>query len=617
VSAPVDTYAIGGSLAAGCAPGLPSYWLWDSTAALALYARTGATMNQWMVCDEPISAADQADEGEGTAHAIMHEYPKAFLVQYPFGPQFHFAIPKLSASVIAEISEKSGIAAADVPLAMFAGLIHEQITVEIDTTSGAMQQAWNDFSTMWSDVVSQNYSKAYGDTQAIINTAANQPFSQAEQNYYQVSVDTHDFVLPFGSASTDTLLAAVKASQAAGTALSGALSTVVNGGTLDAYASNFLTQKLIPLHQENENRVHAAVSDPAFPAYAAHLGTDANVWLSDAGAAPLLGLPSNFSLLAKMTGLLASPKIAPSRFFGSPATRAILSAAISGPSPSSSSLSPAAKAIGVGTVGGSGLGAALGIAIGQPVLGALAGAALGALGGYAYQAKASPAGGMGALGALATTAPAPPSVGWPIGTNDVINYAVYVNARMTEFSNAWASWHTAGNWDVGGVPNCNTAETCHPQYYQVLTLANALDSANLVPQEIYVWLQNWRTFFPTVSTDTVTLEAKVQLLGGFGGPFQDVKGWHQQLQSLATTANAFGLPNVPDPGGLAAPATLAQEIQSSGVPALAENAVSSALPTVGAIVLAGLAGLGGYAYYEHRKKTRDVRALRAFRRSRR
>lgn len=157
-------------------------------------------------------------------------------------------------------------------------------------------------------------------------------------------------------------------------------------------------------------------------------------------------------------------------------------------------------------------------------------------------------------GTYATQAPAPPAVGWPVGTDQVLAYAAYLHTRFAEFAAAWASWHSADNWDKSGSPaGCTTAETCHPEFYDVLGKANALDQSGAAPAQIDAWLADWADDYAGMSHDTLGLEAEVQLCGAFCGPLPKLQRYHGALQAVAAKAASLGLSNVPDPGTIAAP----------------------------------------------------------------
>src|SRR5258708_24393758 len=161
-----------------CAPGLPSYYLWDSLAALLHYQATG---DYFSICDVPGVPEDAPDNGVAAYHLVIHQVPRAVLLVYPFaanGPGvfgasnngWHFGIrlggsdSALSKSVVQKIASVVGLEPDDVPLAMFSGLINEITTGTLDTWKGAIDQVVAMTKQAISDAMSQNYTGLAQDT---------------------------------------------------------------------------------------------------------------------------------------------------------------------------------------------------------------------------------------------------------------------------------------------------------------------------------------------------------------------------------------------------------------------------------------------------------------------
>lgn len=285
-------------MAANCAPGLPSYWLWDSGACWADYLRTG---DYFAVCDFPTSPDDTGDNGVLTAHIILRQLPKALRVQYPFAPNFHFAIRQADQTTLSEVASDTGIPPADVAMALFCGAVMEATTATVDTTSGAINQAIDDAKKLWTDAASQNYYQAaedaYADTQQAPD-ASNA--ASRDMDYYDITVTARKFSFVEGGQAA---LVACKAAFAANTSI---------GAALDSVAGPYPhLQTVASLHHENEARALQATQSADFQAFATVQGAVpqslAAAWLRDAGAAPFIAL-SPVALSAAKLGLFVTKK---------------------------------------------------------------------------------------------------------------------------------------------------------------------------------------------------------------------------------------------------------------------------------------------------------------------
>lgn len=278
---------------AACEPGgsLPSWYLWDSNASLLNYVRTA---DYFSVCDFPPGPDDAHDNGVLTARKILHTVPRAVFISYPFAARddnpfgdptshdpsqpsppprgWHFAIrekteslpndPADQAPVDANaIAQQVGISPADVPLAMFAGLIHEEIDATSDS-SKILSEAVDMIKNAFTDAMSGNLVGVAGDIMADIGTYT-APRAAIDQNMYNIQVKGRKFTPAVGGGGFTTALSAVKAAHQKGASIADALRSVAAKGIEPGYFN-----MLAKLHEDNEARATAMVNDPAFAGWA-------------------------------------------------------------------------------------------------------------------------------------------------------------------------------------------------------------------------------------------------------------------------------------------------------------------------------------------------------------
>jgi hypothetical protein len=335
-------------------------------------------------CDNP--AFNGTSDDVAVAHVQLHELPKALLVQYPFGQNFHYAVRQVDPGTMATISNQTGIPQADVALGIFSGAILQSMSATVDTTSGALTQAYDMVKQALNDALSQNYYQLAKDAYADA-----QPSSTAvvDQDYYEVTINSSSFHLlnPGGSA----VLAAAKQAFATGTSMAAAIGAIAgNMGHV---------QTLAALHLENEQRAQAAVGDPAFAAFAQVLGADpktlAAVWLKAAGAAPLLTMKFSPATLALLAGSISGSK---PPVTVSNATKKLLGMGMSSardlpvapppaapPTTAPISISDSIVQLGIGLVGGAAIGALVGSSYDRVGMGIAGGAVAGTAGWFAVR----------------------------------------------------------------------------------------------------------------------------------------------------------------------------------------------------------------------------------------
>lgn len=264
----------------------PSYALWDAQNARAFYLATGSAI---VPEDSPIGGDDG---GTAQAHLELHQIAKATEVDYPWAPQFHYAIPHPSDHAKSIIGSALKISPDRVPLALFAGLVIENDEGTVDTVSGALEAGWAAVKQAWSNAVSQNY---YAFASDAAHAVPELDPAQADQNYYRVTLDSRTFKWAVPGAAN--ILAAVEAAHAASTSIADAIAPFANPS-----GTGFVAH-LLRLHQENEARALQAVTAPEFAAFASDQGADATdlarAWLYDAGANPN-ALPVPVHLVARV-----------------------------------------------------------------------------------------------------------------------------------------------------------------------------------------------------------------------------------------------------------------------------------------------------------------------------
>lgn len=376
-----------------CPPGLPSFYLWDSKAALARYQQTG---DYFSICDFP--SDDLGDNGVSGAHVVLHALPLAVLKAYPFASRgtdawsnvnstgWHFAIrlpsgsdAQIAAGVSNAPSGGAPLDIADVPLAMFSGLVHELTTATVDTSANALSEAWQ--------LIQDEYNAVMGNEAAAIDyvkqglSMASASWAQRDQAYYDVTVTARSF-RPVTTGDGWTLaLNAVKSAHQSGSSIAAALRGVAANGVRPSYFG-----MIADLHDENEARALECANDPQFPS----LGWDRGATLAAAGAA---NAPPSYARYfsqrpaAARGALLAS--LSPSARLGrqviTPASQPArslrdLSASPPAAAPSSGHLDPFIQ-LGISILVGGVVGGVTGEVSAQRAgLGAMAGATVGGLG---------------------------------------------------------------------------------------------------------------------------------------------------------------------------------------------------------------------------------------------
>lgn len=342
-------------------PGLPSWFLWDSLEAFSHYAKTAELP---YVYDEP-PPGDHLDPV--FQRSILHLTHIAKLKTYPWAScgvdvrggasdnGWHFTVrdpePTPESDVdMATIGSAVGIDPADVPLALFCGLIHERMTTSTDTTTGAFRDALPTLLKELEDAMHFDASGMANDAQKAAAAREGASLSAKDQSYFDVTVESRIFLPVTTGHGWELALSTVKDAYAAGTSLGDALEEVARAGVRPD-----LFHHLSDLHKANEAAALDCVNAPEFAAAAAQGGYDAveqrHEWLRAAGAT----IPTTFAIVPNRSGLaLLSPTIPKLTRVAAIGARAKLAQAGAMPPMGvrSMSLTPAGKAVaGVGLLG--------------------------------------------------------------------------------------------------------------------------------------------------------------------------------------------------------------------------------------------------------------------------
>ena len=319
---------------------VPSYFLWDANAALHDYLKHGAL---FQTSDLPPAARDALG-----LHTVILEVPLARRLTYGYGwnpdygapPGEHYTLLESNqvqapssnqgpssgtlplddyTGEIADALTKAGanggapVDPADVPLALFCGLVHQTTTSETDTTSGAWEEAGPLMLKELEDALSQNYVKMEADVSKWSDVYAGEGAAAHDQSYYQVTVTNRAFSAPTTGTNLQTALSALKAAHAAGTSIADALDALADQGIRPA-----LFRQLAGVHRANEEQAIRAVNDPGFaPAQAAPgQAPPSGVDLANLRSAVLLGAGApvdaapTFTLIPHLSVLAAlSPRL--------------------------------------------------------------------------------------------------------------------------------------------------------------------------------------------------------------------------------------------------------------------------------------------------------------------